>query len=103
MPSFPWRRYGIFLVLILLFAALPVISVALSSIIAETSGCALNEARAHPCMFLGVDAGELLYALFVMGWLMLFTIPAGVVLLGVWLMALIFQWLRWRTARRATQ
>jgi hypothetical protein len=65
------------LLLILLFTTAPIISVAVAGWIAESNGCILNESQPHPCIVNGVDQGDNLYALGVMGWFMLVTIPLG--------------------------
>lgn len=99
MPSFPWRRYVFFLVLIVLIGVFPVISVVVSSAIAEANGCVLHEGSANPCIVFGADWGDTLYTMFVMGWALLFTIPASTVLLGIWVLALLVQWVRWKSDR----
>ena len=88
-PGRPLGFLALTLVLILLFAASPLISVALSMAVASGLGCVLNEGDAHPCPFLGIDLGYALYDLFVMGWFFLVTIPVGAVLLIGWLIAAI--------------
>jgi hypothetical protein len=40
-------------------------------------GCELHEGFVNPCIIFGADRGELLYALGVMGWFMLVTLPIG--------------------------
>ena len=68
----------VFIVLAILFiAALPLISVAIASEIANANGCQLDEGSVHPCIVNGVDQGELLYTMGMMGWFMLATIPLG--------------------------
>jgi hypothetical protein len=42
--------------------------------IAVSLGCRLDEGSVHPCLFMGQDIGGLLYAMGMMGWLMLATI-----------------------------
>ncbi len=99
----PFRALAASLILIVLFAGLPVIGIVISTEIASALGCRLDEGNPHTCPFLGMDLGGLLYALFVSGWFGLFTIPVGVVLLLVWLIAAIvsaFIHLRARSARR---
>jgi hypothetical protein len=86
---FPFVWYAIPLVLIILFATAPVISVLISGAIAEAHGCVLNEGGAHPCVINGTDWGSTLLTMFVLGWLMLFTLPAGAVALLIWLSVLV--------------
>ncbi len=45
VKRFPWIAYAVVLVLIVLVAAAPIISVMISSAIAEAHGCTLNEGR----------------------------------------------------------
>jgi hypothetical protein len=72
---------------IVLCACLPVISVFTASWIATTLGCTLNEGDVHPCPFHGLDLGETLYGMVVMGWFALGTLPLGAIALGVLLLA----------------
>ena len=73
---------------ILLFGALPLVSLLLSMIIASPFGCRLDEGNVHPCMILGFDFGALLYAMAVSGWFALFTVPLAGLALIVWLIVL---------------
>jgi hypothetical protein len=77
------------LILILLFAALPLIGALAAGGVAGALGCPLDEGSVHPCPFLGRDLGEALYAFGVLGWLSVLTIPAGFVLLLIWLIVAI--------------
>ncbi|KKB68291.1 hypothetical protein BBMA_3764 [Burkholderia pseudomallei MSHR1079] len=83
------RAYGFALAAILVIALFPVLSVAAAGIVADAAGCELNEAAAHPCLIGGVDFGEMLYAMGVLGWLMLGSLPVGGVLLMGWAIALL--------------
>jgi hypothetical protein len=73
---------------IVLIGIAPIISTAIAGSIASANGCDLDEGSIHPCLINGVDYGEMLYTLGVMGWLMLASIPiaAGlfVIYLVVW-------------------
>ncbi len=95
---FPWRLYLWILLAILLVALGPLIGVVIAGGIASANGCVLHEGFANPCVVLGVDVGGLLYAMGVLGWLMLATIPMGVVALLAWLLILGLHYWRWRTA-----
>lgn len=66
--------------MILVFALLPLISVFVSSVIADHYGCALNEGGTYPCVVGGTDVGETLNFMFVAGWFMFLTLPLGAVL-----------------------
>lgn len=94
------RGYAIALVLILLWAALPVICVFIASTVAAHYGCTVNEATRHPCLIGGWDAGGALYTLFVMGWLGLVTLPTGFALLLLWLVGVLSEVARWVWNRR---
>jgi uncharacterized membrane protein YhaH (DUF805 family) len=85
----PFRMLLACLILILLFAGLPVIGAITAGVVAGALGCRLDEGSVHPCPFFGVDLGEKLYDFGVLGWLSLLTIPAGFVLLLIWLIAAI--------------
>ncbi len=62
----------------LLYTFFPIVSVGLAMVIADALGCTLDEGNAHPCECLGVDIGETLCAMCVMGSLaMMITLPTG--------------------------
>lgn len=84
-PKHRLRVWGLALGAILLFIVSPFIPVVIAGVIAHSGGCALDEGSAHPCQFLGNDVGETLYTMGVMGWLGLVTIPAGGLLLILWM------------------
>lgn len=94
-PRFPWWAYGLVLVLILLFAFAPIISIMVSGAIAEANGCTLNEADVHPCIVNGTDLGPTLSVMFVLGWLALATLPLGAGGVLVWLITLIIHRIAW--------
>ena len=98
---FPWWVYGLALALILLVALAPLISVMIAGSIAETNGCTLHEGFVNPCMVNGTDMGETLYAMGVMGWFMLATIPLGAMALLAWLVILIIHLIVRRRRRAA--
>ncbi|MBN9063707.1 MAG: hypothetical protein BGP06_04615 [Rhizobiales bacterium 65-9] len=66
-------------------AAAPVVSVIAAGTIANVLDCRLDEGSAHPCLFKGADIGQPLYAMSVLGWLMLVAGPVLLVLLFVWI------------------
>ena len=86
MRWFLWSALAIVAV-----ALLPVGCVALSGALATANGCTLHEGFENPCIVLGLDIGFLLYALGMMDWLAIGTIPLGyfslVALGGIWLLA----------------
>lgn len=96
-----WLVMWILLAAILLFATAPVISVAIAGMIAEANGCRLHEGFANPCVIGGVDWGGTLYALGVMGWFMLATIPIGAIALAAWVVAAVVLLIVGHRRRRA--
>lgn len=52
---------------------------------AARHGCALHEGFANPCVVNGHDYGETLYSWFVMGWLILLTLPLMLITPILWL------------------
>jgi hypothetical protein len=93
---FPWILYFILLVPILAFTFAPIGSVVACSVLANAYGCKVDEGSVHPCMINGVDRGQLLYSLGVMGWMMLVTLPLGGLAILVWIVILIVHRLNWR-------
>ena len=81
--------YGVTLVAITVLALFPLLSAITAAALAGINGCALDEGSPHPCLILGSDWGNTLYNMSVAFWMMLFTLPAGVLLFIVWLVVLI--------------
>ena len=75
------RGKVIIFIVLLLFTISPILSAMTALAIARWCGSRLDESGAHPCIILGVDAGGLLYEMFVAGWLAMFTIPLGLILI----------------------
>jgi hypothetical protein len=94
--KFPWIIYLLVLVLILAFTLAPIGSVVACSWIANAYGCKVDEGSVHPCLINGIDRGELLYTLGVLGWLMLVTLPVGGLAVLVWIVVLIVHRSRWK-------
>jgi len=86
------------LVLILLFAALPMLAALAASGIAAVLGCPLNEGGAHACLLFGHEIGGALSVMAASHWFVYVTIPGAVAALVVWIVvALILLVLRrWR-------
>ena len=93
---FPWILYLLALFVIFAFAFAPIGSVMLCGAIANAGGCKVDEGSVHPCIINGHDYGQLLYTLGVLGWLMLVTIPGGLLAFAIWLMVLILHRASWR-------
>ena len=73
-------------ILLLIWTVWPIVFVSVAGSIASANGCQLDEGSVHPCVVRGADMGETLYAMGVMGWFMLVTVPTGglgLLLLGV--------------------
>ncbi|MBA8877190.1 hypothetical protein [Phyllobacterium myrsinacearum] len=77
--SRPKRRIVVIvLTIVTIIALLPLFSVLATYAIATPLGCAVDEGSVHPCLVGGIDIGDMLYTMGVLGWLM---IPAAPVLL----------------------
>ncbi len=88
-------------VLIVLFAAAPLISAFIAGGIADLLGCTVNEGGASLCLFRGADIGQTLAEMFVLGWLAFVTLPLGLGALAIWLIAtLSIVFIKWRRRRR---
>lgn len=96
---FPWAAYVVLLVVILLLALAPLVSVLAASFIAGANGCPLDEGSPHPCLIAGSDWGETLYTMAVAGWLMLLSLPLGVI--GLLVLAVILAVHHYVWARKA--
>ncbi len=94
-PRFPWRAYVVALLAIVVFALWPLGSVVLTSLIANAAGCQVDEGSARACIIVGVDMGEALYAMGVLGWFSLVTLPLGAGAALVWLITLLIHRLAW--------
>jgi hypothetical protein len=93
---FPWILYLLVLVVIFAFAFAPIGSVILCGAMANAYGCKVDEGSVHPCIINGQDYGHLLYTLGVLGWLMLVTIPGGLLAFVIWLIVLILHRASWQ-------
>ena len=84
------------LILILLIGLGPALIAVGAQLIAEGFGCEVDLNRVIPCVIHGKDYGQTVYDLGFAIWYSYLSIPAGLVLLGVWaaaaLIALIVHW-----------
>jgi hypothetical protein len=94
-------RNLLILIPILLWMLWPAIMAGTAGAIATANGCELNEAVINSCIVDGREMGDTLYAMGVMGWFMLVTIPTGLLALLVFLLLLLIEWIVGR--RRARQ
>jgi hypothetical protein len=69
-------------------AFLPLIGLLIALAFGAGLGCAINEGSVTPCIVAGADLGPTLYTLFVGGWLMMVTMPFGLVGICLTLVAL---------------
>lgn len=81
-----WMRYALLaLIVASLIAFGPLLATLSAGLVAQSHGCALDEGSVHPCIVLGMDIGELLYGLAVVGWLFLLTLPLAVAVVAGWI------------------
>jgi len=75
----------------------PVLSVAIAGSIASLNDCVVHEGYANPCVVFGIDIGEILYVMGVLGWLMLLSIPVGIAGIAGSLIWLIVTYVRYKS------
>lgn len=80
----------------LLVCLAPLASLVVAGSIASHYGCTLHEGFANPCVIGGVDRGQTLYTMAMMGWMMLFTMPLGAALLALWVIVEVVRFVRAR-------
>lgn len=88
-----WLIHLIVYLLILGFTFLPVFGLMTMTILADAFGCRVDEGSIHPCPAFGTDIGGTLYTLGMSGWLMLFTFPVGAIILAVYTLLAVGEWL----------
>lgn len=81
-------------------ALLPVFSVMIAGAIADRNSCDLDEGSVHPCVVNERDIGQDLYALAMLGWLMIATIPLGIALMAIYLLIITLYYLIRAVRRR---
>lgn len=69
------RRRTLLLTIVLVICLAPAVSMFWASWFAERHDCILHEGYSNPCIVNGKDWGDTLYTAFVMGWLMMLTLP----------------------------
>ena len=90
-------------VLILAWTLWPIVCVMIGMALANAAGAPLDEGSVHPTVIKGVDYGDTAYALFVMGWFGMFTLPTGIMALLAQAIIATTEWLIsiWRKKRKA--
>ena len=78
-----------------LLAGWPILPVVIAGSIASLNGCTLHEGFQNPCIVNGKDVGGTLYAMGMMGWFILGTIPLGAIAVFVWTLG----WVIWRSRK----
>jgi hypothetical protein len=99
IAAFNMRLYWQALVLIGIFAVLPMAVVYLAAVIADLNGCTILDAGPTPCPIFGADRGGLLYDMAGMVQVSFVTLPIGIALGFVWLCVLIISVMTWRRKR----
>ena len=85
--------------LIALLAGWPIVPVVMAGLIASWNRCTLHEGFANACVVNGYDLGGALYAMSMMGWYMLGTIPLGALAFVVWTIG----WILWSVLRKRSR
>ena len=80
---------GILLVLVALVAFGPALIAVVSQSVAEAFGCQVDLNRVIPCEIGGKDYGQTFHDLGFLIWYSYLSLPAGLVLFGVWAVAAI--------------
>ena len=81
--------FGILLVLVALVAFGPALIAVVSQSVAEAFGCQVDLNRVIPCEIGGKDYGQTFHDLGFLIWYSYLSLPAGLVLFGVWAVAAI--------------
>jgi len=66
---------------------------------ASLNGCTLHEGFSNPCVFLGVDWGDTLYSMGVMGWITILSVPVALLMFAIYLAILAVRWFKARGER----
>ena len=61
---------------------------------ASLNGCILHEGFSNPCVVLGIDFGETLYSMGVMGWMSIIGLPLALLFFVIYLIAVVVIWIR---------
>jgi hypothetical protein len=80
------RLFRILMGVLILLAALPLLSMVAADTIARFYGCVLDLAAPRPCMAGGADIGHGLFTLGMMGWFLFATMPVLLALVLAWIL-----------------
>lgn len=80
------RLFRSLMVITILLAALPLLSMVAAETIARLYGCTLDLAAPKPCMAGGEDIGQGLFTLGMMGWFLFATLPVLLALVLAWIL-----------------
>jgi TRAP-type C4-dicarboxylate transport system permease small subunit len=86
--------HALILVAIFLIAFGPLIISLSAGAFASINSCTLHEGFSNPCVVFGIDFGENLYSLGVMGWYTLVTFPTAMFLFALYILIVFISWLR---------
>jgi len=81
-------------IIIALITLGPLLITLLGGAAASLLGCTISEVGPQECLVLSVDIGWLFYAMGVIGWLFIITVPLGVLLFVLWTVMTVFMMTR---------
>lgn len=81
-------------IIITLITLGPLLITLLGGAAASLFGCTISEVGPQECLVLSVDIGWLFYAMGVIGWLFIITVPLGVLLFFLWTVMTVFMMTR---------
>ena len=81
-------------IIIALITLGPLLITLLGGAAASLFGCTISEVGPQECLVLSVDIGWLFYAMGVIGWLFIITVPLGVLLFVLWTVMTVFMMTR---------
>jgi hypothetical protein len=76
---------------ILLAGFLPLIGAIAAGMLGNALGCKVDESDSHPCLLFGIDIGEILYSIFVLGWAFLLTIPSSFIIFILYVFLILYR------------
>jgi uncharacterized membrane protein len=91
-PRKTWTLSIVFLAVIILIAAAPILVAVSASLIADFNGCEVSMGKRTPCIIAGSDWGPTLLNWSLAPWFLFYTVPLGVLLLVGWLIVFLIRW-----------